>query len=288
MWQSVEWNVQAGRWNCMCPLRRRGQTDGWGGLDLKIKQTSLDFQIFQQTIPDLQIFQQPIWTSRFSCKLILTSRFCSWCTSYQPIRCSSTLPTSSWRRWLDYLQVTLQRNNLDVAIITGSGFTIKRTVFRTLIIAFLLFLAESLPTFSGILQVGWSTALLERLMIVSLQIPVLSPSQLYFSTVILNYISQLYFLTVFLNCISFERMTIVSSWSLLCSSPRSPSSSPPCSTWGWPARLNMPKKETTGARNNNDGIVFDQSTTLTEMVLMMLVTMRMPSQWYSSPSSWKF
>jgi len=32
------------------------------------------------------------------------------------------------------------------------GFTIKRTVFRTLIIAFLLFLAESLPTFSGILQ----------------------------------------------------------------------------------------------------------------------------------------
>ena len=33
-------------------------------------------------------------------------------------------------------------------------FTIKRTVFRTLIIAFLLFLAESLPTFSGILQVG--------------------------------------------------------------------------------------------------------------------------------------
>ena len=44
-------------------------------------------------------------------------------------------------------------NMIDILIlILFQGFNVKRTVFRSLIVALLLFLAESLPSFSAILQ----------------------------------------------------------------------------------------------------------------------------------------
>ena len=62
-------------------------------------------------------------------------------------------PTASQR---SYWQLGCQDSplfpGLILILILFRGFNVKRTVFRSLIVALLLFLAESLPSFSAILQ----------------------------------------------------------------------------------------------------------------------------------------